>query len=124
LNQPIVIQQSDHTQGEILREIVDSAYRGPVHLFHSIEECQEFLDHQQIIVAYVDLNPGDDVKQWIRECPDDVIGLINREWTEDDIEAFVDAGLSDYVFKPYQPDRIRRQVKHRVESTRADSATT
>lgn len=120
VRKPIVIQESNPTQRALLHDIVDDAYRGPVQTFEPFEECRQFVEQRRVALLFLQLIPADGERvQWIGEFPDPTVGVVNWEWSEEDLERFVQAGLDDYVFKPYQPERLTdlvngwtRAVKH------------
>lgn len=117
MEQPIVIQQSNQTQGEFLETLIESTYRGPVHFFEQMDECRQFLSRHRVQLIYLELREdSEELVEWIRDIPDEVIGMINWEWQEDALNRYLDAGVSDYIFKPYQPERVIQQVKRRIQS--------
>lgn len=111
---PVVIQESKDSHRDLLSRIVDSTLRGTIHTFGSFEECRAFTDQQRVRFVLMELRPDSDERiDWIRDLPDDVIGVIDWEWSEEQLTPYVHAGLSDYIFKPYQPERIVQLVEGR-----------
>ena len=117
MEHPLVIQESNPTQRELLSEIIGSTYRGDIHTFELLDDCQQFVDQQRVDGVFLELQPGNDqLVQWVRSVPDMVFGFVDWDWTEQQLRPYVDAGLDDYLFKPYQPDRIVRLIDNRVKA--------
>lgn len=112
---PIVIQESRDSHRDLLARVVDSTFRGTIHTFGSFEQCKTFTDQQRVLFVLMELTPdSDDQIDWVHDFPDEVVGVIDWEWDEQQLTPYVHAGLSDYIFKPYQPEQIVQLVEGRT----------
>ncbi len=116
MTRPIVIQQGNDVQRSFLEGIVRRAWPGKTYELPTFEELRELSRQHRFRLVFLELSPeAPSQLNWIREQPRNVVGIVNWKWEEQQLLPFIDAGLSDYVLKPYQPERIRHLVEFRKQ---------
>ncbi len=116
MSRSILVQQENTSQRSLLVEIIDSATSRHIYEVGSFEELAEISARQSSLFIFMELEAGNEQQlQWLQTQDDHVLGIINRRWEENELEPFISAGLSDYVLKPYQPERLIELVENLTE---------
>lgn len=107
-------QQANATQREFLSEIVVTAWPGEAEQFESFDELYRASVSREFDLVFLELRPDSDRQlQWLETWGASSVGLVSREWEGSALEPFLERGLSDYILKPYQPEKITRMVRAR-----------
>jgi len=111
VNNPIVVQQEDPIQRKLLLEILGSASDRQIFDLRDFEELVDIISRQNFSLVFMELKIGNKEQiQWLEKQDDYLIGIINRKWEQEQLTPFMEAGLSDYIFKPYQPPRLKQLI--------------
>lgn len=114
MTRPIVVQQENDVQRSFLEGIVRRAWPGKTYELPTFDELRELSRQHRFRLVFVELDPGSRSQiEWLDDQPRNVVGIVSWKWEEEQLLPFINAGLSDYILKPYQPERIRRLVEMR-----------
>ncbi len=114
MSRPILIEQKKNGQGSLLERIVKNYSRREVHLIFGGEELYEVTERQNYFAVYFEPRLAQrDQLYWLNNYPGYIIGVLNRKINEDFLKQFIEAGMDDFIYKPYQPERIGRQIENR-----------
>lgn len=107
-------QQSSATQRAFLAEVVVTAWPGEADQFDTFLELARASGSRDYDLVFLELKPGSDRQlEWLEIWGPNSVGLVSRQWEGSKLEPFLERGLSDYILKPYQPDKITRMVRAR-----------
>lgn len=116
MTRPIVVQQENDLQRSFLEGVVRRAWPGKTYELPTFDELRELSQQHRFRLVFMELNPDSQAQlKWLREQPQNVVGIVNWKWEQEKLLPFIDAGLSDYILKPYQPERIQRLVEWRKQ---------
>ena len=111
MSDSIVVYQQDPVQRGLLVEIISAGTDQHIYDLGDFDELVDVISRQNFSLVFMELIPGDeDQLQWLGNQDDYVVGIINRKWEGSQLDPFLEAGLSDYIFKPYQPPRLKRII--------------
>jgi hypothetical protein len=114
MSRPILIEQKKNGQGSLLDRIVRNYSRREVHLISSGEELYEVTERQNYFAVYFEPRSGSrEQLDWLNNYPGYIIGVVNRKVNEDFLKPFIESGMDDFIYKPYQPERIGKQINNR-----------
>lgn len=107
-------QQSNATQRAFLAEVVVTAWPGEVQQFESFVELARASGSRDYDLVFLELQPGSERQlEWLEIWGQKSVGLVSRQWEGSELGPFLERGLSDYILKPYQPEKITRMVRAR-----------
>jgi len=108
------IQQANRTQRAFLNEIVTTAWPGESCRFSTFRELARASRDRPFDLVFLELDPGDSARlEWIETWGARSVGLVSRRVDGGRLDPFLERGLSDYILKPYQPDKITSLVRAR-----------
>lgn len=112
------VQQAHSAQRDFLGEIVETAWPGDVRHFETFSELAGVDDPTVFSLVLLELEPDSNRQlDWVEMWGDRTVGVVSRRWEARQLEAFLERGLSDYILKPYQPEKITRMVRARRHSS-------
>ncbi|MFP4686795.1 MAG: hypothetical protein ACLFN5_01650 [bacterium] len=114
MSTPVLIQHRKSAQGELLQQIIRKYTRRDVFLVSESAELYEVTGHQNYFAVYFE--PDFDFEKqlnWLKKYPGLTVAVVNRKVESEQLKSLIDAGIDDYIYKPYQPERICRQLKNR-----------
>ncbi|MGM0380838.1 MAG: hypothetical protein ACQEP7_02530 [bacterium] len=111
MSRSILVQQQNSSQRELLVDIINSTSSRHIYELSSFDELVEISERQSSFLIFTQLEAENEKQvEWLEGEEDYVVGIINRRWEQKQLNPFIEAGLSDYILKPYQPDRLVKLV--------------
>lgn len=112
------VQQAHEAQRDFLSDLVETAWPGDVHHFEAFSELADVEDPTMFSLILLELKPESSRQlEWVEMWGDRTVGMVSRSWEARQLESFLERGLSDYILKPYQPEKITRMVRARRHSS-------
>lgn len=112
------IQQAHDAQRDFLSDLVETAWPGDVRHFETFSELADVEDPTVFSLILLELKPESSRQlEWVEMWGDRTVGMVSRSWEARQLESFLERGLSDYILKPYQPEKITRMVRARRHSS-------
>ncbi len=115
MNPPLGVIVKNSTQRNFLVELLQPVWPGRLIDLAGFDELKSLSSSQRFGLLYLELTPDNpDLIDWLFEQRDPVIGIINRNWKLPQLEPYIDTGLEDYLIKPFQPEKISKQLRRFV----------
>lgn len=106
-NPPLALIQQHSLQRKLLKDLLESAWKGSVYHFSDRSEFTEVQETRRFGMVFFELSGDLDTLRTVLEdwsCP--AVAIVGRDEDLEDLPACFDAGLVDFVSKPYQPGEI------------------
>ncbi len=112
---PLALRLSNSTQQKLLYALLDSNWPSEVVKIGSLTELKQLTERRRFGLIYLKLKiNAKNQLDWLSHQSDPVVGIINRKWSADQLEVFLEQGLEDYILKPFQPPKIKQQLNSRA----------